>query len=115
MVSNKKVSPSPQEDVGTILPRANKHERLQSQSPPSNGFSTPPMWMPDAPLVVVDRDMVYTASEKQMESKDWAMWHRLSANGMKVDSPDCSLVDPISSNIEVPEDSDEALAFDFEF
>jgi hypothetical protein len=106
----------PKEEEGTMLsPKFSRH-RIISQSPPSAGLSTPPIWMPEPPLVVVDRDMEYAASERNMESKDWAMWHRLNTNGMKVDSPNRTpttepqSVEPRDSSAE-----DDPFEFEFEF
>jgi hypothetical protein len=56
---------------------------LMSSSPTSaSGISTPPMWMPDTPNKVVDRELDYIANVKQLERRDWAMWNWLSGAGV---------------------------------
>ena len=65
--------------------------RSGSSSPScASGVQTPPMAMPAAPTVVVDRDLDYVATVQHLDSKDWAMWARLTASGLAVNAPNPS-------------------------
>mmetsp|Transcript_31144 Transcript_31144/g.36690 ORF Transcript_31144/g.36690 Transcript_31144/m.36690 type:complete len:112 (-) Transcript_31144:109-444(-) len=101
------------QESGTFLKSKNRDAYRNSPSSPS-GFSTPPIVMPETPMMVVDRDLEFAASEKHMESKDWAMRHRLSVKNRTKSAESSPQHHQSQPQDSTPETTDEEV-FSFEF
>lgn len=70
---------------GGIVSLSKNAASLTTPSPtsPISPPVTPPLSCPRAPPEVLDRDMDCAIMEQHLDWKDWAMWQRLSAAGIK--------------------------------